>query len=103
MSASEPTAVRTDAYARPSTTPRIKKEKYTLCAEWTMMPIQVLRKRHCFPISAAALTRAMFSIYANQIRQRLVMEVRNTNAAIMRCQSVSPFQESRPSPRRLSS
>ena len=33
------------AYARPNTTPRIKKEKYTLCAEWTMMPIQVLRKR----------------------------------------------------------
>jgi hypothetical protein len=33
------------AYARPNTTPRIKKEKYTLCAEWTMMPIQVLRNR----------------------------------------------------------
>jgi hypothetical protein len=33
------------AYARPNTTPRIKKEKYTLCAEWTMIPIQVLRKR----------------------------------------------------------
>jgi hypothetical protein len=33
------------AYAKPNTTPRIKKEKYTLCAEWTMMPIQVLRKR----------------------------------------------------------
>jgi hypothetical protein len=32
-------------YARPITTPMIKKEKYTLCAEWTMMPIQVLRKR----------------------------------------------------------
>jgi hypothetical protein len=35
----------TRAYARPNMTPRIKKEKYTLCAEWTMMPIQVLRKR----------------------------------------------------------
>ena len=33
------------AYARPNTIPRIKKEKYTLCAEWTMTPIQVLRKR----------------------------------------------------------
>jgi hypothetical protein len=32
-------------YARPITTPMIKKEKYTLCPEWTMMPIQVLRKR----------------------------------------------------------
>lgn len=38
-------ALRTCRYARPNTTPRIKKEKYTLCAEWTMMPIQVLRKR----------------------------------------------------------
>jgi hypothetical protein len=33
------------AYAKPNTIPSIKKEKYTLCAEWTMMPIQVLRKR----------------------------------------------------------
>jgi hypothetical protein len=33
------------AYAKPNTTPRIRKAKYTLCAEWTMTPIQVLRKR----------------------------------------------------------
>src|SRR6185503_7382267 len=32
-------------YARPNTTPRIRNTKYTLCAEWTMMPIQVLQKR----------------------------------------------------------
>ncbi len=34
------------AYANPNTIPRIKKEKNTLWAEWTMMDIQVLRKRH---------------------------------------------------------
>jgi hypothetical protein len=33
------------AYAKPNTTPKIRKAKYTLCAEWTMTPIQVLRKR----------------------------------------------------------
>jgi hypothetical protein len=34
-----------DNYARPSTTPRTRNPKNTLCAEWTMMAIQVLRKR----------------------------------------------------------
>jgi hypothetical protein len=32
-------------YAKPNTTPRIRKAKYTLWAEWTITPIQVLRKR----------------------------------------------------------
>lgn len=36
---------QTHRYASPSTTPRIRKAKYTLWAEWTMMSIQVLRKR----------------------------------------------------------
>jgi len=31
--------------ASPSTSPRIRKAKYTLWAEWTMTPIQGLRKR----------------------------------------------------------
>ena len=45
------------AYANPNTIPRIKKPKYTLCAEWTMMPIQVVRKRQLGkPYSRAQLT-----------------------------------------------
>jgi hypothetical protein len=32
-------------YANPNTIPRIRKARYTLCPEWTMTPIQVLRKR----------------------------------------------------------
>ena len=38
-------AARLQNYAKPNTTPRIRNAKYTLCAEWTMIPIQVLRKR----------------------------------------------------------
>ena len=31
--------------ANPSTSPRIRKKRYTLCPEWTIIDIQVLRKR----------------------------------------------------------
>src|SRR5689334_15572554 len=33
------------AYARPKTIPRMMNAKNTLCAEWTIMPSHVLRKR----------------------------------------------------------
>ena len=54
---------RLAGHARPSTSPRIRNRKYTLCAEWTITDIQVLCKR----LAGSAYSSAPRTIEASMI------------------------------------